>query len=117
MTSHWGFSINGTNVSGSVLEQVQAILKPDSDKREVPLVLSMEGNAVSEGNTIPAGAQFNLFASTQDESFSGQTGGAILTFRYMQAGQHKSSISYLALVRPGGDPVMPTHPFLGWSDL
>lgn len=92
--STWSFSISGTNVSGSVLEQVEAILKPDTDKREVPLVLSIEGNAVSDGNTIPPGARFIFFAP--DENFSRQAGGAILTFRYMQAGQRKSSISYLA---------------------
>ncbi|MGH9809410.1 MAG: hypothetical protein ACRD9W_19520, partial [Terriglobia bacterium] len=42
VSSPWGFSISGTNVSNEALEQVQAVLKPDSGQREVPLALSVD---------------------------------------------------------------------------
>jgi hypothetical protein len=90
-----GFSLSGTNVSDAVLEQVHAVLKPDSDRREVPLVLSVEDDIEGSVSTIPAGARFSLFPETSDERGSVQTGGAILKFRYVQAGQSKSSILYL----------------------
>ncbi|MEX1060065.1 MAG: hypothetical protein WED13_03500, partial [Methyloceanibacter sp.] len=95
VTSPWGFSLSGTNVSDQALEQVQAVLKPDSTKREVPLALSVEGDRDGDGSFIPADASFSLFSAAPDEGASGQTGGAILTFRYVQAGQRKSSILYL----------------------
>ena len=94
VTSPWGFSIGGTNVSDEALEQVRAVLKPDSTMREVPLALSVEGGGAGDG-IIPADASFSLFSAAPDEGASGQTGGAILTFRYVQAGQRKSSILYL----------------------
>ena len=94
MSSPWGFSIGGTNVSNEALEQVQAVLKPDSSQREVPLALSVD-DAVQNETVIPANARFSLFAAAPDEAASGQPSGAILTFRYVQAGQHKSSILYL----------------------
>jgi hypothetical protein len=92
VTSPWGFSIHGTNVSDQTLEQVQAVLKPDSAKGEVPLGLSVEGG---DGSVIPADARFSLFSAAPEEDASGRIGGAILTFRYVQAGQRKSSILYL----------------------
>lgn len=95
VTSPWGFSIGGTNVSDEALEQVQAVLKPDSTQREVPLALSVEGDSVRNGSVIPADAQFSLFSATPDEGASRQIGGAILIFRYVQAGQRKNSILYL----------------------
>jgi hypothetical protein len=95
VTSPWGFSIGGTNVSGQALEQVQAVLKPDQTMREVPLALSVEGDGAGDGSVIPAAASFSLFSATPDEGASGQIGGAILTFRYVQAGQRRSSILYL----------------------
>jgi hypothetical protein len=95
VTSPWGFSISGTNVSDQALEQVQAVLKPDSTVREVPLALSIEGDGVGDGSSIPADARFSLFSAAPQEGASGQTGGAILTFRYVQAGQRKTSILYL----------------------
>lgn len=95
VTSPWGFSISGTNVSDEALEQVQAVLKPDSTRREVPLALSVEGDSVRNGSFIPADAHFSLFSATPDEGASRQIGGAILTFRYVQAGQRKNSILYL----------------------
>ena len=95
VTSPWGFSIGGTNVSDEALEQVQAVLKPDATMREMPLALGIEGGAAGDGSVIPADARFSLFSAAPDESAAGPTGGAILTFRYVQAGQRKSSILYL----------------------
>ena len=95
VTSPWGFSIGGTNVSDEALEQVQAVLKPDSTMREMPLALSIEGDNAGDGSVIPADARFSLFSATADDGASGQIGGAILSFRYVQAGQRKSSILYL----------------------
>jgi hypothetical protein len=95
VTSPWGFSISGTNVSDEALEQVQAVLKPDSGQREVPLALSIEGDSVGDRNVIPAAARFSLFSAAPEEGAPGQIGGAILTFRYVQAGQRKTSILYL----------------------
>ncbi len=95
VTSPWGFSISGTNISDQALEQVQAVLKPDSTEREMALALSVEGDGAGDGSVIPANAGFSLFSAAPDDGASGQTAGAILTFRYMQAGQRKSSILYL----------------------
>jgi hypothetical protein len=95
VTSPWGFSIQGTNVSDQAMEQVQAVLKPDSAQREVPLALLVEGDGVQDGGVIPATASFTLFSATADDGAAKQGGGAILTFRYVQAGQRKSSILYL----------------------
>jgi hypothetical protein len=95
VTSPLGFSISGTNVSGEALEQVQVVLKPDSALHEVPLALSVEGDGIGNGSVIPPDAHFSLFAPGPEGPASGQTGGAILTFRYVQAGQRKSSILYL----------------------
>jgi hypothetical protein len=95
VSSPWGFSISGTNVSDQALEQVEAVLKPDSSERELPLALSVESEAARADNAIPANAHFSLFAAAPDQGASAQAGGAILTFRYVQAGQRKSSIVYL----------------------
>ena len=95
VTSPWGFSISGTNVAEEALEQVQAVLKPDATGREVPLALSVEGDGVGDGSVIPADARFSLFSAAPDDGATRQIGGAILTFRYVQAGQRKSSILYL----------------------
>jgi hypothetical protein len=95
VTSPWGFSISGTNVSDEALEQVQGVLKPDATMREMPLALSVEGAGAGDGSVIPADARFSLFSAAPDESAAGQAGGAILTFRYVQAGQRKTSILYL----------------------
>lgn len=95
VTSPWGFSIQGTNVSDQAMEQVQAVLKPDSAQREVPLALLVEGDGVQDGGVIPAAASFTLFSATADDGAARQGGGAILTFRYVQAGQRRSSILYL----------------------
>jgi hypothetical protein len=95
VTSPLGFSIQGTNVSDRAMEQVQAVLKPDSAQREVPLALLVDGDGMQDGGVIPAAASFTLFAATTDDGAAKQGGGAILTFRYVQAGQRKSSILYL----------------------
>jgi hypothetical protein len=76
------------------LEKVHAVLKPDASQREVELALSVEGRELEDKTVIPAEARFSLVAvnPSQDDS---QIGGAILTFRYVQAGQRKTSILYL----------------------
>jgi hypothetical protein len=95
VTSPWGFSIGGTNVSDEALDQVQAVLKPDATMREMPLAVSVENHEAGDGSVIPADARFSLFYAAPDDGAFGQSGGAILTFRYVQAGQRKSSILYL----------------------
>jgi len=94
VTSPWGFSISGTNVSDEALEQVQAVLKPDASQRELELALDIEGHVLEDGTVIPAGARFSLVSESPDEDGS-RLGGAILTFRYVQVGQRKTSILYL----------------------
>jgi len=90
-----GFFISGTNVSHQALEEVHAVLKPDSSKSELELALAVEGHKFEDGAVIPAGARFSLVSATPNEGGSKQFGGAILSFRYMQAGQRKTSILYL----------------------
>ena len=93
VTSPWGFSINGTNVASEALEDVHAVLKPDSTEREVELALDVEGQAHDAQAVIPPNARFGLISATP---YDAKQGGAILTFRYVQAGQRKSSILYLS---------------------
>ena len=95
VTSPWGFSISGTNASDEAMEQVQAVLKPDSSKRQLEFFLDVEGHNVEDGTVIPAGARFSLVSETPNEDGAKQIGGAILSFRYVQAGQRKTSILYL----------------------
>jgi len=90
-----GFLIGGTNVSDQALEQVHAVLKPDSSQRDSELALDVEGHKFEDGTVIPAGARFSLVSETPKGDGSKQSGGAILTFRYVQAGQRKTSILYL----------------------
>ena len=90
-----GFSVGGMNVSDKALEQIHAVLKPDGTQREMPLSLSVEGQSSEPGTSIPAGARFSLASATPNEDDSETSGGAILSFRYVQAGQRKSSILYL----------------------
>lgn len=92
--SPWGLSIGGTNVSGQTLEQVEAVLKPDATGREFELALDVEGRLVEDGPVIPAGARFSLISANPNEDGSSLS-GAILSFRYVQAGQRKTSILYL----------------------
>ena len=91
-----GFSISGTNVSNQTLEGIHAVLKPDASQRELALALAVEGHKYEAGTVIPAGARFSLVSETANDDGSKQLGGAILTFRYVQAGQRKTSILYLS---------------------
>ena len=88
-----GFAISGINTSDQAMQEVHAVLKPDGGQRELELALSVEGQK-AEG-VVPAGARFSLGFETPKDNGSKQFGGAILTFRYTQAGQHKTSIVYL----------------------
>jgi hypothetical protein len=90
-----GFSISGTNVSDQALEQVHAVLKPDASQREVSLALDVDGHKSEAGAVIPAGARFSLVSEIPNGDGLKQFGGAILSFRYIQAGQRKTSILYL----------------------
>jgi hypothetical protein len=95
VSSPWGFSISGTNVAGHALEDVQAVLKPDSTQLEMELALDVDGRAPEAGTVIPPDARFSLISATPFGDGAKQAGGAILTFRYVQAGQRKTSILYL----------------------
>ena len=86
-----GSAIAGVNSSNQDLSQVRATLKPDASKGEVTLALKVEGHAADGAAVIPAGARFSLTPETPARS----SGGAILTFRYLYAGQQKSTILYL----------------------
>jgi len=90
-----GFSVSGMNVSNKALEQIHAVLKPDGTQREMPLTLIVEGQSSEPETSIPGGARFSLASATPNEDGSETSGGAILSFRYVQAGQGKSSILYL----------------------
>jgi hypothetical protein len=90
-----GFSISGTNVSDQALEQVHAVLKPVASQREVSLALNVDGHKSEAGAVIPAGARFSLVSEIPNGDGLKQFGGAILSFRYIQAGQRKTSILYL----------------------
>jgi hypothetical protein len=85
------FAIDGMNVSDQAMAAVHAILKPDGGQRQIELGLNVAGQK-GEG-MIPAGARFSLEAPKGEASQ--QSGGAILTFRYSQAGEQKASIFYL----------------------
>ncbi len=90
-----GLLIGGVNVSGQDLKDVEGILKPDSNRRELTLALKVEGSELAEGAVIPAGARFSLAYESPDADGAAQTGGAILTFSYSHAGQEKKTILYL----------------------
>jgi hypothetical protein len=60
----------------------------------VELTLAVEGQRL-DGTVIPGGARFSLVSAAPNGDGSKQSGGAILTFRYLQAGQRKTSILYL----------------------
>jgi hypothetical protein len=89
------FLISGTNVSDQALEEVHAVLKPDASQRGVELALSVEGRELEDKTVIPAEARFSLVAANPNGDGSNEIRGAILTFRYVQAGQRKTSILYL----------------------
>jgi hypothetical protein len=89
-----GISIAGTNISDQALEEVQTVLKPDTSQRELKLALRIEGQS-AEAKAIPAGARFSLVSTVSDKGDLSPGGGAILTFRYVQAGRGRTSILYL----------------------
>ena len=95
VTSPWGLSISGTNVSDQAMEDVHAVLKPDSSQVELELVLDVEGHPSGNATTVPAGARFSLVSESPDGDGS-KLGGAILSLRYVQVGKRKSSIMYLS---------------------
>jgi hypothetical protein len=84
------FAINGMNASDQPFEEVHAVLKPDGGRQEIALALNVDGQK-SDG-VIPAGARFSLGVASGKQE---QIGGAILTFRYRQNGQVRTSIVYL----------------------
>ena len=88
-----GFAIGGVNSSDQDLSQVQATLKPDGGGREIALALRVEGRAASNA-VIPAGARFSFGSDATDDAKPST--GAILTFRYVIAGQQKAAIVYLS---------------------
>jgi hypothetical protein len=88
-----GFAIGGVNGSNQDLNQVHATLKPDGSGREIALALKVEGRA-ADNAVIPAGARFS-FGSEATGDVKPST-GAILTFRYVIAGQQKAAIVYLS---------------------
>jgi hypothetical protein len=88
-----GFAIGGVNSSDQDLNQVHATLKPDGSGREIALGLKVEGRAASNA-VIPAGARFSFGSDATDEAKPST--GAILTFRYVIAGQQKAAIVYLS---------------------
>ena len=89
-----GISIAGTNISDQALEEVQTVLKPDTTQRELKLALRVEGEP-AEAKTIPAGARFSLVSTQSGDGGLLPGDGAILTFRYVQAGRGRTSILYL----------------------
>jgi hypothetical protein len=89
-----GFVIGGVNTSNQALSQVHATLKPDGSGREIALALKVEGRAADGNAVIPAGARFS-FGSEMLDAAQPST-GAILTFRYVVAGQQKAAILYIS---------------------
>jgi len=89
-----GLSIGGVNVSDRDLTEVEGTLKPDGSWREITLTLKVEGRAAKEAAVIPAGGRFSLIAESPD-AVRVPPRGAILTFRYVYAGQRKAAILYL----------------------
>ena len=88
-----GFAIGGVNSSDQDLSQVNATLKPDGSRREIALGLKVEGRAASNA-VIPAGARFSFGSDATDDAKPST--GAILTFRYVIAGQQKAAIVYIS---------------------
>jgi len=85
------FALSGTNVSDHPLEDVQAVLKPDSGEGEVALDLEgRHGRAL-----IPPGARFSLAATALTKDDAKKLGGAVLSVSFVQDGRRKASIMYL----------------------
>jgi hypothetical protein len=95
-----GFRLGGVNVSDQALQDVQGLLKPDWSPRELALALDVEGRAREDEAVIPPGTRFSLAydnakAGRPEQDGADSSGGAILTFRYSQAGRQKTTILYL----------------------
>jgi hypothetical protein len=88
------FAVSGINVSDQTLRGVHGTLKPDSSQQELKLALKVQGNKFG-GDTIPAGARFSLESELPKADSPKQLAGAILTFRYINTGQQKTTIMYL----------------------
>lgn len=86
------FMLTGANVSDQPLEDIRAVLKPDSGGGALPLTLTVAGE---NSAAVPAGAHFGLVAETLTPDEVRQLGGAILSFAYAQGGRRKTSIMYL----------------------
>jgi hypothetical protein len=89
-----GFAIGGVNTSNQDLSQAHATLKPDGSRREIALALKVEGHSAGGEAVIPAGARFS-FGSEMPVPAE-PSAGAILTFRYIVAGQQKAAILYVS---------------------
>lgn len=85
-------TLTGANVSDQPLEDIRAVLKPDSGGGALPLTLTVAGE---DSAAVPAGARFGLVAETLTPDEAKQLGGAILSFAYAQGGRRKTSIMYL----------------------
>ncbi len=86
------FMLTGANASDQPLEDIRAVLKPDSGGGALPLTLTVAGE---DSAAVPAGARFGLVAETLTPDEAKQLGGAILSFAYAQGGRRKTSIMYL----------------------
>jgi len=86
------FMLTGANLSDQPLENIRAVLKPDSGGGALPLTLTVAGE---KSAAVPAGARFGLETETLTPGEAKQLGGAILSFAYTQAGRRKTSIMYL----------------------
>ncbi len=91
-----GFAVSGVNTSDQDLKQVHATLKPDGSRREIALTLKVEGGPAETAAVIPAGARFSFVSAAPRAGGAEPSGGAILTFRYVTAGQQKAAILYIS---------------------
>jgi hypothetical protein len=89
------FGVSGANISAQPLEEVRAVLKPDSGAGQLVLSLDVKGRHSKDAVVIPPRAQFSLTAPTLTQDEATHLGGAILSFAYLHAGRHKTSIIYL----------------------
>jgi hypothetical protein len=92
------FRIGGLNVSDQALMGVRGTLKPDLSGRKMKLSLEIEGRRPQDGTVILPDAQFSLSipkAGGAGQDSASVSGGAIMTFRYSQAGQQRTMILYL----------------------
>ena len=97
-----GFSIDGINTSDLSLTQVRGIVKPDKSSDDIELVLSLRGDHLN-GGTIPPRTPFSLVYQFPEHQngvpinvFLAKIGGAVFTFKYTLAGDHRTLITYLS---------------------